>query len=787
MAELLQSPSLLPAHRSSTSSKHNHQDDLQPWTAARCQRLLRQLQSRVTSLRRLVSEAKKRTSGNSSKRDNADDVPQPAAKRTRYTYAQRRRTTSNAVPTEKTTTTPPRSVRTFGTMKLNQCSPATGRVDFKTPLLRKIREQPDTPIICPLPMARNHAVPQTLVSELQGLRRTAPDGHYRIYEAIFTWLVSLLRSTGTQASEVHPKSLLGMCLRKVPATLAEIEAWDRKMAEEAPNGSSWSSSNACLDLYGQLEGFGSTSLGWRPLKIVVRMHAMSILNSAISEGLFDSTFIYLLGEICVHLGCNEEAASIVSHSSRKFAAPRSSASMLSEVSTTRPLQTVTGSLHGKNSPGASFDCLSYSIQSGKLPLSWLSTRAFRSVWASSLESMTANKPVPSTLNFMCTVLEQLASNDGKERWSRQDGREQTLISLAAGISAAAIMLGSESRTQKGIKRRAFRRLQHALDCSVGSLKSKSRTSPNGGFFILALAQYLATISDTTDDTAASRADNPLLSVKTPSSHVQYRQALVLTCSVAQFRGRACGLPCHDILFEICSSLDNLGFADWFREGLRTDGAFVLAQKTKDLRDLAFAERLPAAATVGAKPKTIFSGWRWDEGISEWVMPSPVSKNTKSRHSLGDVEKQAGHPSHGDPGRWRRRSEPGRRALEHDCDGHDATDSDGNASDGNDSQDELDELQQLAPQRSRPRETPTCRVTRSRLATMSKRDSSGGLVAKQACGRDVASGRPRVKVSTVGGLAVSVRSSQGTVVKQLKDVRGPSQKHLSADDDWDELV
>lgn len=811
MSEFLRESASPSAHRLSTASKQHRNEDLQPWTAARCQRLLRQLQSRITCLRKLVSEAQKTASGNSSKRPNPQDEPKPIRKRTRYTYAQRRRTSSNTTTHETLATTPPRSVRTFGAMRRTQCSPATGRVDFRTPLLRKIREQPDTPIVCPLPIAHTNTLPQTLASDLQALRRMAPDGHFRIYEAIVAWLNSLLRSTETQVSEVHPKSLLGMCLRKVPETLAEIEAWDRKMSKEAGDSSVWSSSNACLDLYGQLEGFGSTSLGWKPLKIVVRMHAMTILTSAVSEGLFSPDFVYLLADVCVHMRCHEEAAKIVSCSNQKFAVPRSSASMLSELSTTRPLQTITESLCGKNSPGASFDCLTDLIKSRKLPLGWLSARGFRSVWAATLESLTTNKPAPSTMHFMCTALEFLALNDGKERWSSQDGREQTLVSLAAGMSAAVMILGSENKTQTSLKRRrAFRRLLHALEACISRLGSKGRASHDGGFFILALAQYLATVGTKGENSESNPAGIQMPSAKGNSSHVQYRQALILTCSIAKFRGRACGLQCHDILSELCDSIDILGFPDWFREGLRTDGAFVLAQKTQDLRDLAFAESLPAATTDDTRAKTIFSGWRWDEGISEWVMPTPAPKPVKGRRSIGtlNVEKQAENCARPGRGRrqWSRCSEPVQRTVDDSSDTGSGSDTD---LDGTDSDDTAasdyseDELQILEPARpvTRPREPPTSRVPRWKPATATKRDIRGRLVAKDANARIAAgNGRagdargPRVKVSTARGLAVSggpFKSSQGTVVKQLKHVKGASQIHgrgnAVLDDDWDELI
>ncbi|CAM1502804.1 Fc.00g075800.m01.CDS01 [Cosmosporella sp. VM-42] len=777
------------------ATKHQQKDDLQPWTAARCQRLLRQLQCRLATLRKFVNEAQKPAPRRLSKRSSLNDN-QPAPKRTRYTYTQRRQTSSSSTSPKTALSTPPRFVRTLGAMKFGHCSPAPGRVDFPTPMLRKICDQPSTPFSSLPTFEPATTVPRALLADLQLLRPLTPDGHYRIYKAIFDWLGNLLRATETKAQAPKPKSLLGMCLRRVPATMADIEAWDREVSEKRGVTSVWEPSNASTELYEQLEGFGVAGMGWKPLKLVVRVHALSILTGAISEGLFDPAFVRLLAELCMHLKCVEEASSIVFHLEGRLAAPASSSSTLSENSKLQPLRAIVGTLHGKKSPGASFDCLSQLIRAKKLPVGWLSARGFRSAWTSGLEAMTTSKPAPSVLEFMCTALEHLALNDGNEKWSRQSSREQTLISMASVLTATAAMLGSKMDVGKNIHRvRASRRLLHALDRCISEMNLWPRAARDGGLFILALARYLAVpegkIGDTATGRQAARDCGALLAITGGATPVQYRQALVLTCSIAQYRGRACGVPCHDVLSKICSALNRLALPDWFRAGLRTDGAFVLAQKTKDLRDLAFAERLSAAATEAARAKTIFSGWRWEEGISEWVVPSPGQKTGRGRHSTGEIEREAG-----DGGRsgWGGASRPDRRA----CDSDDEHAGDETEHDDDRDSDSFGSGDELAGKEA----TTTCRQTRRSSTT--ETNTVGRLVARRralavrgsnvngsaARGSSVKGVAAPSKPSSRGSTEYS-QGSQGAAARQRWNARGLSQtRHRGAalgDDDWDELV
>ncbi|KAK1595197.1 uncharacterized protein LY79DRAFT_588630 [Colletotrichum navitas] len=137
-------------------------------------------------------------------------------------------------------------------------------------------------------------------------------------------------------------------------------------------------------------------------------------------------------------------------------------------------------------------------------------------------------------------------------------------------------------------------------------------------------------------------------------------AVALTCSVAHCCGRATSRPSSQYFAELCRLVDRLGVQCFAR--LRADGAFFLAQKTDDLRDLVFAETLTRALTskdhsvdANSGSEETFAGFRWEEGISEWIAVSPVARRRNgivpaqfvvprrsSRHRYGSFGDQRDH-------------------------------------------------------------------------------------------------------------------------------------------------
>ncbi|OBS21139.1 hypothetical protein FPOA_07478 [Fusarium poae] len=556
-------------------------------------------------------------------------IPEETA---RYTYGRRRSTPVPSKPAEPPTLTPPRSLRTLGSMKIERTPLRVGRIDFTTPAPCNFDLEDQDLNSFPESFKSKATVSTSLVTELQSIRRIVPDSHYRIYEIIFGWLSGLLSSTEPLEQTAHPKSLLGMCLRKVPDALAVIEEWDRQTAALEGKSLKWDSSKASIELYEQLEGFGSTSVGWKSLKLVVRAHAVSMLTEAVTEGLFEPPFVRLLADLCLSLECRAEAGRLVSSLKLPLTAPCGSASTLLEYSEVQPLGAILRSLQGQGTIGPSWCCLSTLIKAKKLPPSWLTSRAFQSVWMRGIEIILHRRtPVAPVVDFMCTAINQLLLEDRKAMKMGEASEDETLTNVLAAVAAATWTLGAEMNDKEPWKVHSIRRLLFILESCAHQQESRRGTSRNRGLLIVVLARFLAAgmidknvVSSTTKNHAIYDCLKLLIRNGVPTQ-TQYRQTLLLACSVAQYRGQASRLPCHDILSEIRMLFNELGLPDWFQNGLISDGAFVLAQRTRDLRDVAFAERLPAAGKGTLETSTIFSGWCWEEGIGEWVLPSPGQK------------------------------------------------------------------------------------------------------------------------------------------------------------------
>ncbi|KAL6695267.1 hypothetical protein J3F84DRAFT_373947 [Trichoderma pleuroticola] len=603
-------------------------DSSQLWTAARCQRLLRQLQSRLACLRRLMSENRSAPSAGSKRA--SDNGQESTAKRVRSTYGQRAK--KEASTAGQPATTPQRPVRTLGAMKLGNLSPTSELVDFRTPVWRKIRDHIDTP-------AKNidiehgllDSLPSEMVDELNSIRRHVPSELYRIYEAIFHWLNRLLHSTALQGKHARGKSLLAMCLRKVPACIADIDAWDRQQLKESGVESVWDMSDAASDIFDQLEALGSSGFGWRPLRLVVRSQAVHLLSNAILDGLFRPEFCNILVRLCIHLNGNEEAAQLVaSINQRQISKLRAGTTNLNENKDFSSLWALLSLYKGKKIPGPLFECVSTLINKGLLSSSWLSTRAFSSFWISSLEGLTSGNAKPHIVEFMCIAIWTLA------RGSRPKeidccAIEQALIRVAAGLAVAALTLEAQIIPGEQEQRKsAWRRLVYVLECSISLIaRYRSRKSPqDNASFLLVFARYLAVVNSDLANPAFKRRvaeefENMAHKIDADTNNgSQYRHTVILLCTVIQCRRRSSTASSQEILSDVYSSLSRRKLPDWLGHGLQKDVAFMLAQKTEDLRDLTFAESLSVTKSANAKLTTIFSGWRWEEGISEWVLPSP---------------------------------------------------------------------------------------------------------------------------------------------------------------------
>jgi hypothetical protein len=247
------------------------------------------------------------------------------------------------------------------------------------------------------------------------------------------------------------------------------------------------------------------------------------------------------------------------------------------------------------------------------------------LWKTSLAAVhEASATINQGTRLLIPALKALASSDDNGPWSNQAEKETMLTSLAAAVAAAAMTSQSQQ-----VKRRHIFILEAAMS-EVTSKRGRSLKAQHCGLFVLTMARQLAIEEDKSLFVQLRAQGVKDLDSLVSRSKVQalYRQTVALTCSIAHACSRSVARPSHEILDQLRLALHELPLPIWFIEGIRSEGAFVLAQKTKDLRDLAFAENLSEThhqGTSRASTTTMFSGWRWEAGISEWVLPSPPGK------------------------------------------------------------------------------------------------------------------------------------------------------------------
>ncbi|CAG9979037.1 unnamed protein product [Clonostachys byssicola] len=620
---------------------------VQPWTAARCHRLLRQLESRLSTLRKLVKPDAGPLKGQQQTKRHAHETwdAQPA-KRVKHTYTARNRRSLPSRP-KPPSMTPKRPTRAFSRLDTANLSPNSRTLNFPTPVatrytkMTKHWDDRTSSMENSTDKSANSTqpVPRNLLEEIRHIRHTVPETHFRVYMANFEWLAHLLQATASRPREAHPKSLLGMCLRQIPACVENIEDWERGRTNDKAIHSITSSSAVSLELYEQLEAFGSSETGWRPLKIAARAHATRLLQKAAVEGLFEPAYVGSLVKLCLHFHCPEEAAILATAVRGALPKPRNLQSTFVERYELQPLHALVTSAAAGQGKGFALCHISSLIKQGYLHPEWVASKAFTEVLSGAIQSVASDKSGPSELKLLVTIIETLCVKEySRSEASHEHSRSHALIRVAAGLAIVAMgsANGQATATSMPARRNCMRALR-VLDFSVNSIRENRGSQQARELSVIpVMALFLAVTSNELVSRElqqqAARELESLIATDESQAHRQYRQAMSLVCSITQgISQQAEQLAGFECLATICNRLDKLQLPSWFRQGLRTDGAFLFAQKTKDLRDLVFAEQqfqstnMAVLAKPGSEPgrvSSIFSGWRWEEGISEWVLPSP---------------------------------------------------------------------------------------------------------------------------------------------------------------------
>lgn len=371
-----------------------------PWTAARCQRLLRHLSSNIVLLR------KERQSGcgTTELQPTSRITPDPAAgnisERTHSQGGRRRVPETINVADEEWAPNPrPRKKikRTYSSRSFTSQRPC----ESSQSSTGEQKSQTHNEITIPDGLFHSERHPSagaevattlhdTVSCDFQNVGNDRSSSRYRVRLSFEERLVynirkgtlALLRATGeAQSTSGHgTRSLFETCLRKISDYIAVEEI---RCESEDPEWKFYVS----LMVYRELESLGTSPLtGWEPLRQVVRAHGIKMVGGAFREGLIEVPVARDIVHSCHSLGACVEARALL-HCLMESIEPwqkplRSAGQTRALVEALDDYACATGC------QGFRYQELAWLLRSGRLPLDWIARQDMIETWNKVIQTIT---------------------------------------------------------------------------------------------------------------------------------------------------------------------------------------------------------------------------------------------------------------------------------------------------------------------------------------------------------------------------------------------------------------
>ncbi|RDL40517.1 uncharacterized protein BP5553_00496 [Venustampulla echinocandica] len=676
------------------TARQFHGDQEKEWTAARCHRLLRALTSRVAILKKDLARFSSVHPDCNVSNQNTGKGSQPRSRRKRYedddldwgqsksrkrvkrTYTSRSGRGGSSQGAPKT----PRALPSSSGEK----SLIPGEISVPTPILARARgdlfmgERLSTSAdsrrdgndvesnkdVRGQGPANDGELHFPTSGTLREIRQRTPASRYTIYEGLYHGFETLLRSTGNEElakTRKGARSLLSTCLRAVPRHIVQEDAILSAHAEETGTRSAISTHDMSTEIYDELEDFGSSGRGWKQLKYVVRAHGVQVLGEAIRSGLLDIEFCRVLIALCINTSAREEAEVLLSSllSSSRFPRPRT----LHEPAP-RSVSMLWKFVQDTGRFSFQYQQLAKLVSTGVLPLEWLATKAFRPVWTGVIQRLSPGSINSDALLFFDEMLPLLAgagSSTSSFEKSSAEAVNQTFSSLLTTLVSIVILSTCDPGAPGNEPEALGRDYVHLVALLRSALAQFKLSGPSGEEAVLLFAANLlagaqfgsADFELSLPESLLSRHSND--SDSSAEGSTDYYDLVAFICSVA----RCCGRGASSTGFE---HLEHLHFIlqrftsdeAWASliKCLMVDSAFAFAQQLPERKHLEYASSLdtkfldrdinPHMSPVANISDAARSGFRWEEGIGEWIMETPIGnsrkKNTTRRDSLMSEDK-----------------------------------------------------------------------------------------------------------------------------------------------------
>ncbi|KFY09335.1 hypothetical protein V492_05519 [Pseudogymnoascus sp. VKM F-4246] len=669
--------SFTPVRRRKAEFEDNDPDaDSKHWTAARCNRLLRSLQSRIELLKKdaaqFIPAAHTAESTNSTiatdnwgKRSNSDNRGDDAAKpkkRVRVTYGGRSRPKAE----------PGRSASSGQGAKPARALPAItrppGEISVETPILTRIRPDDATSRASAVKVyglgvparkeggkGRNSRFASSVPgisnfrssTSLKQLQSAMSPKAYTLYIGIYNALESLLRTTEAQAPE-RPNSLFSLCLRSMHRRIQLEEDWEAIDAGTAGQKSTLKR-DISGEVYAHLEDIGTSEHGWKHLRTVVRAHGVQIVADAISSGLVNQVFGEALVMLCSQKGSHREAEVLLDALllTMPNSEPATPYSRIADIPELAPLLTLEKYVAHTGRTPEYFRMMTSIFGGGVVAIQWLATKELCGLWTRVFRAISAEPACRNATKLLQEILPLMLNASARQ--SKADALSlNTRVSVAIGTTFSSVLAtlsavvildeastesGEHSITERG--RNVINILRHLhIEYSIPP------TEPRGQVSLVFLANLFAM---PLKDAGEKRCDQliRLLQLSCQGSRGAVDPEIAeFMCSVARCCGRGLSgtglehFKRFSLLVEACTSTGG-DEKMHLLQNIIVSSAYVFSQQVPIAAHLDYADDIRAkfqihpelgqGKSVSSKPA---AGFRWEEGISEWVAPTPAVKQTR---------------------------------------------------------------------------------------------------------------------------------------------------------------
>ncbi|RKF56860.1 hypothetical protein OnM2_078045 [Erysiphe neolycopersici] len=669
------------------NQRQSHDEIDRKWTAARCKRLLRAITSRVAILRKEVNRYSNNVQSESELKHanfgsevtielKEKDFPKlkNRKQKVKRTYGRIRKTKNLC----------DKSLQTSNTLK-EKAFFLPSQVLVPTPVLTRLRgDRKIEQGAATLSPFKTHyeKYEESRYSLYNGARDSRLFQHFgqgevrdvsngaqsEIYDKIYHAFETLLHTTLDVKSATNSKgsrSLQDMTLRVIPKYIVEQQELLQIYAHDSGSKSTLEYRDICGEIYDELENFGTYGYGWKGLRNIVRAHGLQVISDAIKERLFNLESCNALISLCLNNGASEEARTILTSflSCTAFSRPQAIDDILCE-----PLGLLQRFSNLQNQTSFFYHTLSNLLSECKLPFEWLASKNFGIIWTGLIKSFALDSLDYEAFDFCETAFSLFlnypniplncrdSTNDISEHRGSivdfDDAVKNTFSSLLTILVSISILDNNSGRqiftTATGSTICRYDFIISFLRKCIDYVPTQSEV--NEQYLLLLFANLLAVKEDTqliSNNFILDSLSNVLKNIQ--NSVTKFSKVAMFVCQVAQCCGKGTSGLGYDYLqlihFRIKKFKSGTATTN-FLKGIIVDSALIFARKVPRYQHVEYAASMNASYFIQPhnekmslgnlswdKDDKNFSGFRWEEGIGEWVTVTPAVTKLKKKFAV----------------------------------------------------------------------------------------------------------------------------------------------------------